>query len=98
MPDKGTQMREKGYLMTGTHFMMGNLACAERALAAGCRFVAGYPITPANEIVNHLARKLPRAGGVLLQTEDEISAICTAIGASHGRVSSTKNVSYATMR
>ena len=75
-------MSEKGDLMAGTHFMMGNLACAEGAMAAGCRFVAGYPITPASEIVNHLARQLPRAGGVVLQTEDEISAICAALGAS----------------
>jgi len=56
-------------VMTGTHFMMGNFACAEGAIAAGCEFVAGYPITPASEIVNQLARRLPQVGGVLLQTE-----------------------------
>ena len=69
-------------LMTGTHFMMGNLACAEGAIAAGCEFFAGYPITPASEIVNVLAKRLPKVGGIFFQTEDEISAICAALGAS----------------
>jgi 2-oxoglutarate ferredoxin oxidoreductase subunit alpha len=68
--------------MTGTHFMMGNLAFAEGAIAAGCEFAAGYPITPASEIVNRLAKRLPEVGGIFLQTEDEISAICSTIGAS----------------
>ena len=69
-------------VMTGRHFMMGNIACAEGAIAAGCEFVAGYPITPASEIGNQLAKRLPQVGGVFIQTEDEISAICAAIGAS----------------
>ena len=69
-------------IMTGTHFMMGNLACAEGAIAAGCEFVSGYPITPASEVVNRLAKRLPEVGGIFLQTEDEIAAICSAIGAS----------------
>ena len=68
--------------MTGTHFLMGNFACAEGAIAAGCGFVSGYPITPASEVVNRLAQRIPRLGGIFLQTEDEISAICSAIGAS----------------
>jgi len=68
--------------MEGTHFVMGNWACAEGAIAAGCGFVSGYPITPASEIVNRLAERIPEKGGVFLQTEDEISAICAAIGAS----------------
>lgn len=62
--------------------MMGNLACAEGAIAAGCNFAAGYPITPASEVVNRLAARLPEVGGVFLQTEDEIGAICATIGAS----------------
>lgn len=68
--------------MTGTHFLMGNFACAEGAIAAGCGFVSGYPITPASEVVNRLAQRIPQLGGIFLQTEDEISAICSAIGAS----------------
>lgn len=67
--------------MAGTHFLMGNIACAEGAIAAGCNFAAGYPITPATEIINHLAAKLPRHGGIFLQTEDEISAISAIVGA-----------------
>lgn len=66
--------------------MMGNLACAEGAIAAGCRFAAGYPITPASEVFNALASRLPMVGGTLLQMEDEISAVCTAIGASWGEL------------
>jgi 2-oxoglutarate ferredoxin oxidoreductase subunit alpha len=62
--------------------MMGNEACAEGALAAGCEFAAGYPITPASEIANQLAERLPQAGGTFLQMEDEISSIAAVIGAS----------------
>ncbi|MFZ0929564.1 MAG: 2-oxoacid:acceptor oxidoreductase subunit alpha [Syntrophobacteraceae bacterium] len=62
--------------------MMGNEACAEGALAAGCEFAAGYPITPATEIANRLAARLPQVGGVFLQMEDEISSIAAIIGAS----------------
>lgn len=69
-------------VLTGTRFEMGNWACAEGAVAAGCTFVAGYPITPASEVANRLAERIPQVGGVFLQTEDEISAICAAIGAS----------------
>jgi 2-oxoglutarate ferredoxin oxidoreductase subunit alpha len=75
-------MNNKKRLMTGTHFLMGNFACAEGAIAAGCGFVSGYPITPASEVVNRLAQRIPKLGGIFLQTEDEISAICSAIGAS----------------
>ncbi len=75
-------MSKDSRLPPGTHFMMGNFALAEGAVAAGCTFVAGYPITPASEIVNRLAVLLPPVGGGFLQTEDEISAVCAAIGAS----------------
>jgi len=62
---------------TGMHFIDGNEACAEGALAAGCRFVAGYPITPSTEVVEHLARRFPKVGGMFIQMEDEIaSSIC----------------------
>jgi 2-oxoglutarate ferredoxin oxidoreductase subunit alpha len=77
-----TMMNNGKRVLTGTHFEMGNWACAEGAVAAGCTFVAGYPITPASEVANRLAARVPRVGGVFLQTEDEISAICSAIGAS----------------
>jgi 2-oxoglutarate ferredoxin oxidoreductase subunit alpha len=69
-------------LAAGTHFVMGNIALAEGAIAAGCNFASGYPITPASEIVNRLSVLLPQQGGGFLQSEDEISAICAAIGAS----------------
>lgn len=61
---------------------MGNVAFAEGSAAAGCNFASGYPITPASEIVNRLSVLLPQQGGGFLQTEDEISAVCSAIGAS----------------
>ncbi|HIE28159.1 TPA: 2-oxoacid:acceptor oxidoreductase subunit alpha [Candidatus Poribacteria bacterium] len=68
--------------MTGVHFMQGNIACAEGALAAGCRFFAGYPITPATEIAEHLALRMPEVNGVYVQMEDEIGSIAAVIGAS----------------
>ncbi|MGD2125292.1 MAG: 2-oxoacid:acceptor oxidoreductase subunit alpha [Desulfobacteraceae bacterium] len=75
-------MGDSKRLNSGTHFMMGNLACAEGAIAAGCQFAAGYPITPASEVFNELCSRLPTVGGTMMQMEDEISAICSAIGAS----------------
>jgi len=66
----------------GRYFMMGNMACADGAIAAGCEFAAGYPITPATEIANRLAERLPQVGGLFLQMEDEISSIAAIIGAS----------------
>ncbi|MFI5340154.1 MAG: 2-oxoacid:acceptor oxidoreductase subunit alpha [Candidatus Methylomirabilales bacterium] len=74
----------KGAVLTGRHFMMGNIACAEGALAAGCRFAAGYPITPATEVAERLAERLPTVGGTFLQMEDEIASIAAVIGASWG--------------
>ena len=62
--------------------MMGNVACAEGAIAAGVEFSAGYPITPATEIANQLAERLPQVGGAFFQMEDEISAIAAVVGAS----------------
>ena len=66
--------------------MQGNEACAEGAIAAGCRFFAGYPITPATEIAEVLARRLPQEGGKFIQMEDEIGSIAAVIGASVGGV------------
>lgn len=62
--------------------MQGNIACAEGALAAGCRYYAGYPITPSSEIMEHLSDRLPEVNGVFAQMEDEIASICSMIGAS----------------
>jgi 2-oxoglutarate ferredoxin oxidoreductase subunit alpha len=64
----------------------GNEAIALGALAAGCRFYSGYPITPASEIMEWLGEKLPLYDGMMVQAEDEIAAICMTIGASYGGV------------
>ncbi|WZL74167.1 2-oxoacid:acceptor oxidoreductase subunit alpha [Clostridiaceae bacterium 35-E11] len=63
--------------------MLGNEAIALGALAAGCRFMSAYPITPASEIMEYLTKKFPSYGGAMVQTEDEISAVTMAIGASY---------------
>ncbi len=70
------------HLLSGTEFMQGNEALAEGAIIAGCRFFAGYPITPATEIAEHLAKRLPKVGGVMIQMEDEIASIASVVGAS----------------
>jgi len=61
---------------------MGDIACAEGALAAGCDFFAGYPITPSTEVAERLSRRLPEVGGVFIQMEDEIASMAAIIGAS----------------
>jgi len=66
------------------HFWQGNQACAEAAITAGCRFFAGYPITPASEIAEIMSQKLPKVGGVYIQMEDEIAAISAVIGGAWG--------------
>ncbi len=70
-------------VLTGTHFVHGDWACAEGAIAAGCRFYAAYPITPATEIAERLAQRLPQVGGKFIQFEDELGAIASVIGASY---------------
>ena len=67
---------------SGTYFWQGSQACAEGAIIAGCRFFAGYPITPASEISEHLAKRLPQVGGIAIQMEDEMASIGAIIGAS----------------
>jgi 2-oxoglutarate ferredoxin oxidoreductase subunit alpha len=62
--------------------IQGNEACADGAIAAGCRFFAGYPITPSTEIAETMSEKLPRVGGKFIQMEDEIASISAIIGAS----------------
>ncbi len=64
--------------------LQGSEACVRGALAAGCRFYAGYPITPATEIMELMSRMLPKAGGVFIQMEDEIASLGATIGASLG--------------
>jgi 2-oxoglutarate ferredoxin oxidoreductase subunit alpha len=72
----------KSALEPGWYFMQGDEACAEGAIAAGCRFYAGYPITPASEIMTHMVRRLADVAGVFIQMEDEIGSISSVIGAS----------------
>lgn len=63
--------------------MNGDVACAEGAIAAGCRFFAGYPITPATEIAEHLSERMPEFGGIYIQMEDEIASMAAVLGASY---------------
>ncbi|MEH6936942.1 2-oxoacid:acceptor oxidoreductase subunit alpha [Bacillus sp. JJ664] len=67
-------------------FLIGNDAIAMGALAGGSRFMAAYPITPASEIMEYLIQKLPKFGGAVIQTEDEIAACTMAIGANYAGV------------
>ncbi len=71
-----------GHVLEGTHFINGDQACAEGAIAAGCSFFGGYPITPSTEIAEHLSRRLPEVGGVFIQMEDELGSIASVLGAS----------------
>jgi 2-oxoglutarate ferredoxin oxidoreductase subunit alpha len=75
-------------VLTGRHFIHGDEACAEGAIAAGCRFFGGYPITPSTEIAEHLARRLPQVGGVFIQMEDELGSMAAILGASAAGVRS----------
>jgi 2-oxoglutarate ferredoxin oxidoreductase subunit alpha len=69
-------------VLTGTHFMNGDEACAEGAVAAGCTFFAGYPITPATEVAERMAIRLPQVDGVYVQMEDELASMAAVVGAS----------------
>ena len=75
-------------VLTGEHFIHGDAACAEGGIAAGCRFFAGYPITPATEVAERMARRLPEVGGIYIQMEDEIASMAAILGASWGGVKS----------
>ena len=66
----------------GTHFWSGNEACVEAALIVGCRFFAGYPISPSNEIPEQLSERLPQVDGIFIQMEDELASIGAVMGAS----------------
>jgi 2-oxoglutarate ferredoxin oxidoreductase subunit alpha len=63
------------------HFIDGDHAACEGAIAAGCRFAAGYPITPSTEVVERFAARIPLVGGVFIQMEDEIASSIAILGA-----------------
>ncbi len=73
-------------MKTEQYFIQGNEACARGAIKAGCRFFAGYPITPSTEIAEDMAVFLPKEGGTFIQMEDEISALGAVIGAVWGGI------------
>jgi 2-oxoglutarate ferredoxin oxidoreductase subunit alpha len=72
----------RGPLPPGDYYLFGSDACVEGAILAGCRYYAGYPITPASEIMEKAAQRLPQVGGRFIQMEDEIASACSLIGAS----------------
>ena len=83
--------RPSGYGLTmGTDgdrlIMMGNDAIAYGALVAGCRFMAGYPITPATDVLEWMSKELPKFGGIVVQAEDELAAITMTLGAAFAGV------------
>jgi 2-oxoglutarate/2-oxoacid ferredoxin oxidoreductase subunit alpha len=85
-------MAEKGVLC-GEYFFNGDTACAEGAISAGCRFFAGYPITPATEIAERMSDRLPQVGGSYIQMEDELASMNAILGASWAGVKSMTSTS-----
>jgi len=81
-------MSEAQGLLTGSHFMLGDHACAEGAILAGCRFFAGYPITPATEIAERMSLRLPQVGGTYIQMEDELASMNAILGGSWAGIKS----------
>jgi 2-oxoglutarate ferredoxin oxidoreductase subunit alpha len=75
-------------VLTGSHYLDGNHASAEGGIAAGCKFFAGYPITPSTEIAERVSRRFPLIGGVFIQMEDELASMAAILGASAGGVKS----------
>src|SRR5512135_1648467 len=71
-------------VLSGTHFIDGDHAACEGALAAGARFAAGYPITPSTEVVERFASRAPKVGGIFIQMEDELAASIAIQGAVWG--------------
>lgn len=106
---RGDWQFSKSLLKPGRYFMSGNEACVVGALTAGCQFYAGYPITPAREILEGMAQKMRGVKGTFIQMEDEIAALAAVIGASWTGVKAMtatsgpgfslmqENVSYADM-
>jgi 2-oxoglutarate ferredoxin oxidoreductase subunit alpha len=81
-------MSDQKGLLTGEHFMIGDYAAAEGAILAGCRFFAGYPITPATEIAERMSVRMPQIDGVYIQMEDEIASMNAILGASWAGIKS----------
>jgi len=71
-------------VLTGSHYLDGDHACSEGAIAAGCRFASGYPITPSTEVVERLSQRFPHVGGRFQQFEDELAASIALQGAAWG--------------
>jgi 2-oxoglutarate ferredoxin oxidoreductase subunit alpha len=69
-------------ILSGEFFMQGDIACAEGAICAGCRFFGGYPITPATEVAQRMSERLPLVSGMYIQMEDELASINAVLGAS----------------
>ncbi len=67
-------------VLTGSHYLDGDKACAEGGLAAGCRFFAGYPITPSTEVAERIAERFPFVGGFFIQMEDELASMNAVLG------------------
>lgn len=66
---------------TGSYYMDGDHACAEGGIAGGCRFFAGYPITPSTEVAERISERFPKVGGMFIQMEDELASMAAIIGA-----------------
>ncbi len=77
---------QKVRLLKGEFFLNGDVALAEGAISAGCRFFAGYPITPATEIAERMAERMPEVGGTYIQMEDELGSMNAVLGAAWGGV------------
>ena len=73
-------------VLTGLHFLQGDEACVEGALAAGCQLFAGYPITPATEISVRMSKRIFEVGGIFVQGADELDSLAIVIGAVWGGV------------
>jgi len=69
-------------VLSGEFFMLGDIACAEGAICAGCRFFGGYPITPATEVAQRMSERLPLVDGMYIQMEDELASMNAILGAS----------------
>ncbi len=80
-------------ILEGEFFMNGDEACAEGAISAGCRFFAGYPITPATEVAERMSVRLPQIGGVYVQMEDELASMNAVLGASWAGVKAMTSTS-----
>ncbi|MBN2600027.1 MAG: 2-oxoacid:acceptor oxidoreductase subunit alpha [Candidatus Thermoplasmatota archaeon] len=85
--------RIRDVLGNKVQFLLGDMACVYGGIIAGCSFFGGYPITPASELAEGMARLLPRVGGTYIQMEDEIGSIAAVIGAAWGGAKSMTGTS-----